>query len=122
MSAAFFLVTIAVAGVVLVRLPPDYFTQEGQRRRRSAGVAWRIARNIVGWLLIVGGAVMLVLPGQGVLVLLIGVMLADFPGKHRLEEWIISRRRVNKAINSLRRRFGREPLEVPRKQATPLSA
>jgi hypothetical protein len=113
LSVVFLVASLVVAGVVLIRLPQDYFTDEGRKRRESASTAWRIGRNVVGWVLIAAGAAMLVLPGQGVLVLLIGVMLADFPGKRRLERWIISRERVFKTINSLRRRFARPALQAP---------
>lgn len=118
MSIAVFAVTSVVAGVVIVRLPANYFTDEAQRRREADGrrpgrMAWRIAKNALGWLLIVAGVAMLALPGPGLLVLLMGVMLADFPGKRGLQRWIISRRSVFKTSNAVRRRFGRPPLEAP---------
>lgn len=126
-SAVFFVASLVVVGVVIVRLPPDHFakergehsgdgdgTKEGgwKEERPSLALALRIGRNIVGWLLILSGIAMLVLPGQGLLVLLIGVMLADFPGKHRLERWIISRGKVLKTINWFRGKFQRPPLTM----------
>jgi hypothetical protein len=52
-----------------------------------------------------------VLPGQGILTILIGVSLMEFPGKYRLERGIIHFGPVLKGINTLRRRYGRPPLE-----------
>jgi hypothetical protein len=49
-------------------------------------------------------------PGQGMLTILLGLMLLDVPGKRRLERRIVGRRRILKAINRLRKRFGRPPL------------
>jgi len=49
-------------------------------------------------------------PGQGILTILIGVMLLNFPGKRRLERWLVSRPRVLPVINGLRARFGKPPL------------
>jgi len=120
-SAVFFVVSLIVVAVVIVRLPADHFQKqeaEGQGKGKqgkgsSAGnLAIKIGKNIVGWFLIAAGVAMLVLPGQGVLVVLIGVMLADFPGKHRLQNWIIRRKRVLRTMNWLRRKFDRPPLEL----------
>jgi len=58
----------------------------------------------------VAGIIMLVLPGQGIFTILIGIMLLNFPGKYRLERWIVARRPVLRSINWLRRRAGRAPL------------
>jgi hypothetical protein len=55
---------------------------------------------------------MLLLPGQGLLTILVGILITEFPGKYRLARWIITRRRVLSAINWLRKRAGREPLRV----------
>jgi hypothetical protein len=49
-------------------------------------------------------------PGQGVLTILLGIMLLDFPGKRALETRIVGRPRVNGAVNALRARFGKPPL------------
>jgi hypothetical protein len=120
-SAVFFVGSILAVGIVIVRLPPDYFQQESRSRRERRTPVWvRVGKNVLGWLLILAGIAMLVLPGQGMLVILIGVMLADFPGKYRLERWIVSRGKVLKVINKLRRRFKRPPLEM--QAATPALA
>jgi hypothetical protein len=55
---------------------------------------------------------MLVLPGQGVLTVLIGVTLLDFPGKQRLEARIVGHRRVLGKVNSLREKFGKPPFKI----------
>jgi hypothetical protein len=54
-------------------------------------------------------------PGQGVLTILLGVMLLDFPGKRRLEYKLISQPRVFNNINRLRARFDKPPLELEEK-------
>jgi hypothetical protein len=53
---------------------------------------------------------MLVLPGQGLLTLLIAVALLDFPGKFRLQRWVATRRGVIDSINWIRKKAGRDPL------------
>ena len=70
-------------------------------------------KNVGGWLFILAGTVMLVLPGQGIITMVVGVMLIDFPGKFRLERWLAARRPLMRALNWMRRRAGRPPLQVP---------
>ena len=40
-----------------------------------------------GWLLLIlGGILMLVLPGQGLFTIIIGLMLSNYPGKYSIEK------------------------------------
>jgi hypothetical protein len=55
---------------------------------------------------------MLVLPGQGVLTILLGIALLDLPGKRHLERRLIALPTVLRTINKLREKFGRPPLTV----------
>ncbi len=52
---------------------------------------------------------MLVLPGQGLLTMLLGILFLDFPGKSRLEQKLIRQPAILKAINSLREKADRPP-------------
>ena len=52
------------------------------------------------------------IPGQGLLTILIGLILLDFPGKRGLERRLVSRPSVLAAINRLRARFGRPAMEL----------
>jgi hypothetical protein len=70
----------------------------------------RLGRNVLGCALVAAGIAMLVLPGQGILTILVGVMLLDFLGKPRLQRWLVARRPVLRTINGLRRRAGQAPL------------
>ncbi|MCL4192956.1 MAG: hypothetical protein KJZ87_14575, partial [Thermoguttaceae bacterium] len=56
---------------------------------------------------------MLVLPGQGILSIVIGLVLTDMPGKFRLARWIVGRPVILTAVNRLRARWGRPPLVIP---------
>ena len=55
-----------------------------------------------------------VVPGPGILIFVLGVMLLDFPGKRRLEQWLVRRATVLRAMNRLRQRYGKPPLVVER--------
>jgi hypothetical protein len=114
---ALFVGSIAVVVAILVHMPADYFVDKKEGRtpavRRSAwGWALVLGKNLLGLVLLVVGGVMLFSPGQGVLTLLIGVMLLDFPGKRRLEHKLVSRPRVLSSINRVRAYFRKPPLRL----------
>lgn len=116
-SLATFAVSLAVAALVLVKLPATYFHASHGREfwvERHPALRWAglVAKNLCGLLLVVLGILMSLpgVPGQGILTILLGIMLLDFPGKRRLEYWIVSRPRVLRGINNLRGRFSRPPL------------
>jgi len=70
------------------------------------------AKNILGLVLVAAGVVMLFLPGQGLLTIFLGIVLMNFPGKYRLERYIVSRGPVLRGVNWIRRRAGVEELRV----------
>jgi hypothetical protein len=51
-------------------------------------------------------------PGQGILTMIIGLTLVDFPGKLDLERRLIARPVVLRRLNALRTRFKRAALEL----------
>ena len=114
---ATFLLSLAIVTFIVVRLPPDYFQITNERtflddRKRWVRLAATIGKNVLGAILVVVGIILSIpgVPGQGILTILLGVMLMDFPGKRRLEEKIVSRPKVRDSINGLRHRFGKPPL------------
>lgn len=110
-TIVFAIAAMIIVPIVVVRLPADYL-QKNAAQQGKGGAGWRVARNILGWLLMAVGIAMLALPGPGVAVLLIGVLLADFPGKQRVVRWMLSRGGVLRSMNRLRARFGRPPLRT----------
>jgi hypothetical protein len=71
-----------------------------------------VLKNALGVVLLLGGIVMLFLPGQGLLTMFLGIVLMDFPGKFRLERYLISRGPVLKSINWIRRKAEVSELET----------
>jgi len=59
------------------------------------------------------GAVMFVTPGPGIFPIVLGIFLADFPGKNTLQQWILCRPKVINSMNWFRRQFRRPPLQAP---------
>lgn len=122
-------ISVALTALALVFIPEDYFTEEALHRRpqyRHPILRWsfRILHNVVGWFLILLGIVLSFpgVPGQGLLTILLGVMLAEFPGKRRLEMKIIHLPNVRSAVDRFRAKFGRPPLRVDGDSAPPANA
>jgi len=117
-SFVMFVGTLIAVPALIVRIPADYFAREKRPPSRwtdqhpMVRLALAIGRNALGCVFIVAGIAMLLLPGQGMLTMLLGFLLLDFPGKYRSEKWLLSRRSVCRAVNWLRRRAGRDPLRV----------
>jgi hypothetical protein len=112
------LATLAISALLLPfviwRLPEDYFVRDGALGPRSSrDVLLRALRNVLGGLFVLAGIAMLVLPGQGLLTILIGLMLMDFPRKMELERWFVTRFRLLRPLNWVRARGKRPPLRAP---------
>lgn len=102
---------------VLVALPADFFCKPGATRSPSLAVEvarWvaRIAKNIAGAVLLLLGIPLALpgIPGPGLVLVLVGIALLDFPGKRKLQRRLLGHPRVWASINSLRSRFGRPGL------------
>jgi hypothetical protein len=82
-----FLAFLILVPLLAIRIPSDYFARGKFHRKLWADqhlvlrMVLLTGKNLLGCVFIVGGIVMLVLPGQGILTILAGIMLLDFPGK-----------------------------------------
>ena len=65
-------------------------------RRALRLPTWR--RNLYGSLLILAGIVMLFLPGQGILTILFGFLLLDFPGKRGLWRRMLAHPKIEPSL------------------------
>lgn len=112
-----FVVTILIVVVRLAALPVTYFRDDDTTRPPPqggvVGIVARALKNALGLVLIVLGLLLSLpgVPGQGVLTMLIGLMLMDFPGKRRLERKLVARPGVLAAMNRVRAWLRRPPLE-----------
>jgi hypothetical protein len=115
-SVVLFVGTLGAIPWMLRSIPADYFTHRRRPPSRFAHhhpvLRWtiRILRAILALICLAAGVAMLVLPGQGLLTLLVGFLLLEFPGKYRLEKWLIGQPRMLRAVNALRRKLDREPM------------
>lgn len=118
-----FIMLVAVfLGVIM--MPTDYLHQLAMNNQQGGdtlihkkrSLSLRILRMLLGGLLVILGVAMLVLPGQGVLTILIGLVLLGVPGNRRAKQKLtalLRRPGVTHKLNRLRRVFGRQPLKEP---------
>ena len=97
-------------------IPEDYFINKRVSKIRSINpLLWYIfliIKNIIGYSLILGGIMMLVLPGQGIFTIIIGLMLSNYPGKYSIERRFIAIPSILKSINWLRRKSNKPPINL----------
>ena len=121
LGVVLFLITftgsLGLVSLILIKLPADYFCSHYDRqlwsgRAPALRIIAALGKNVLGVLLIVLGIIMALpgVPGQGLLTILLGVMLVDFPGKDRLEQKLLQRPAIRNSIDKLRARFGKPPL------------
>lgn len=119
LSVLGFLASLALLPWLVVRIPPDYFHQRHRfldnLRYRHPMLRWTLflLKNLFGVLVLLMGIAMLVLPGQGLITIMIGLLLLNFPGKFALERWVVTRPGVLRAINWMRGRYGHPPITPP---------
>ena len=114
-----FFANLGIVSLILVKLPADHFSKSRKTKFWSGPRPWLhaakvIGKNIAGILLVALGVVLSLpgVPGQGLLTVLLGIMLLDFPGRDRLEQKLLSKPSIVNTINKLRGRFGKKPLEL----------
>jgi archaellum biogenesis protein FlaJ (TadC family) len=118
-SVITFFGTLLIIPLMVARMPEDYFLydkrhlKEFRRQHPIVRIFSVIFKNLLGAVFIVTGFIMLFIPGQGVLTILIGLTLVNFPKKRALERRIIQQETMHRAINWIRAKAGKPPVKVP---------
>lgn len=117
LSIVFFVGSLIAIPFILVRLPTDFFDTRVPRRWMEnhhpvLRLLGHLVKNVIGAIFLFAGFLMLFLPGQGILTMLIGITMLDFPGKRRLEAKMIGQPAVLSTINNMRKKFGKPPLII----------
>lgn len=118
-SIAMFVGGLLIVPWLIVRLPADFFLRHERPKPQKHPVVHALGvatRNLVGWPLLALGLAMLVLPGQGLLTILVAVALVDFPGKRRVELALVREKHLHRGIDWLRQRAGVPPLVIPERE------
>jgi hypothetical protein len=118
-AAGTFVLSLVVGLVVVVSLPADYFVRGPAPRgfwhsHPLLRLTVLLAKNLLGWVTFLAGVIMAIpfVPGPGVLFMLVGIGLVDFPGKRSLERRLLRAPRVLASVNRLRARFARPPMVI----------
>lgn len=117
-SIIIFIVSLLSLPWLVAKIPEDYFVP-----KQRAGTPWKVhflglwllmfaVKNVVGYLLLLSGFLMLFLPGQGILTMLTGLLLMDYPGKFQLERKIALSPTVLSKLNWLREKANQPPLKI----------
>ena len=117
LSLVFFVGSLIAIPYILVRLPADYFDIRVPRvwmknHHPFLRLTGHVIKNTFGAIFLFAGFLMLFLPGQGILTMLIGISMLDFPGKRTIEAKLIGQPTVLGVINSMRSKFGKPPLII----------
>jgi len=100
---------------LICSIPTDYFVADLPSRPsalRHYHYILFLLRNVLGGLFVLIGIVLLFLPGQGLITIILGLLLMQFPGKYRLERWLIRKPGLLKTVNWLRIKRGCDELVV----------
>jgi hypothetical protein len=106
----------AVGVVVILGLPSDYFVRVSAKHgaeHRALRFLLTALKNIFGVIVFAAGFVMALplVPGPGVLFMVLGLGMVDFPGKRSLEQRLLRQPLVFSSVNKMRARFGRPPMK-----------
>lgn len=115
-SAVIFVFSLLSIKWLVALIPSDYFIKkEDSKFKKKYPFFWFISlliKNVLGYSLIIGGIFMLVLPGQGIFTIMVGLMLSNYPGKYEIERRFIAIPRVLKGINWLREKSNQPPINI----------
>jgi len=116
LSFVIFIFSLLTIKWLVALIPSDYFIQKNNSEFRSNyPIFWLISiiiKNLIGYTLIIGGILMLVLPGQGLFTIFIGLMLSNYPGKFYIERKFIAIPSVLKTINWLRKKSNTPSIRI----------
>jgi len=73
-----------------------------KRQNKFLRITLLIFKNIAGFFLLLVGFIMLFIPGQGILTIIAGLSVMNFPGKRKLEIKLASREKVMRGLNWIR--------------------
>ena len=113
-SFVVFVSSLLLTPFLLGKIPQDYFVHTNQQKveiKHLGHLIIVISRTIVGFVLLIAGIIMLVTPGQGIISILLGLFLMEFPGKRKLELKLINHEPTSKALNWLRGKANKDPFE-----------
>lgn len=117
-STATFFLSLLVIPLILCKLESTFFIHLHQQntsgeRHPLLSITLRGLRYFFGTFLVIAGFLMIFLPGQGLLTMVLGISLLDFPGKRAVIDGILTFPSIQKALNWIREKANKEPFLFP---------
>jgi len=110
-----FIGSLIIIPWIIIRLPSDFFItrktiwNSAKQHHPALLITLLIIKNSIGMLLLAAGIIMLLMPGQGLLTIAIGLGLINFPRKHIFLSRIVQCPSVLKTLNWIRKKYHHPP-------------
>jgi hypothetical protein len=109
-----FVASLLIFPWIIGRLKEDYFLQLHTHKKREdehpfTFLFLRLLRYLLGAILLIAGILMLFLPGQGLLTIILGLSLLDFPGKQKVIDWLLRKEFLQRTLNWIREKEHKKP-------------
>ena len=116
-STILFLLSLLGLSWLISMIPHNYFVDEKRVSfiKMKNPLMWlliMILKNAIGLALILCGILMLILPGQGVLTIITGLIFLDYPGKFRFERLLVKNKLILNSMNWIRRKLDKPDLII----------
>lgn len=99
------------------KIPADYFIHKDKKAftQKPSMISWVLygIRNVFGIILILLGIIMLFTPGQGLLTIVMGLSIMNFPGKRQLEIRLLRMKSISRSLNWIRQKKGLADIQIP---------
>ncbi len=117
LSTIFFLLSLLGLSWLISIIPHNYFVDKKRVSliKMKNPLMWLpiiIIKNSIGLVLILCGILMLILPGQGVLTIITGLIFLDYPGKFRFERSLVRNKLILNSMNWIRRKRNKPDLII----------
>ncbi len=117
LSTIFFLLSLMGLSWLISIIPHNYFVDKKRVSliKMKNPLMWLliiIIKNSIGLILILCGILMLILPGQGVLTIITGLIFLDYPGKFRFERSLVRNKLILNSMNWIRRKLDKPDLII----------
>ena len=117
LSSIFFLLSLMGLSWLISIIPHNYFVDKKRVSliKMKNPLMWLpiiIIKNSIGLVLILCGILMLILPGQGVLTIITGLIFLDYPGKFRFERSLVRNKLILNSMNWIRRKLNKPDLII----------
>lgn len=107
-SLLLFVITALLTPYLVGLIPDDYFLASYIVKKNSFIISF--IKNILGLFLLIIGFIMLFMPGQGVITMIFGIFIMNFPYKRRIERYFINKNSIFNALNWLRVKANKKQL------------